>query len=951
MRKNKNKHLLLVLYLIVFLILYNFPFREIFKQDFLPSVDKAKALEVTIDNNIHSWDQTSQRTPNVVFLSNGTTGYVFGVDPGDILGGPCVYWKTTDAGLTWSAAVAITSQTDCFGTTVWYDRWTPGDTTGNYIHIVFSESSGDDLYYERLDTTNDSQLGEVDTTTQSTTMDTYNVFSIAKATDNDLYLGTADGDDSFVVRCPSTSDCSQAGSWAETASNPMDLDNDEIILMPLASGNVLLINWDISAATNSMRSKVYTDSGSPAWDASWTVIGNATDNLAYRHAFGATVDSSNNIYFCYTNKLNSTQGDIQTFIYNGSWTAKTDVITNTRVYQCNIALDNLTGDVITTLIATDNHLYMKLSNDNMTTWSDQVQIDATAEAIVSNSLNMMGNVVYGVWKGTTNEDLFGNFVTPDNLIQSAYRFQDDNSAPNSNVNMANANTATSTVSLGQRITARIQVENSGLAATTTVYKLQFSINLSSWTDVGPWTAISYATGTSDTGAAITSQVAGAPTGLTWANGTWNEMATSTGTFTLTNGYYTEFAFMIHTANAAENTTYYLRLYNTTSNQTLRGYAYYPTLTTANSTNNTRRYSFNRFATPPTITNDLDYYFDDLEYTRVASSNDIYATSASTAVSAPFVLLIKKNSNSTDQISPSWEGQTSTACDATKYVVLEVYNFTVSGWQSKATSTTCLADTDFTLTTTISSGVSSFYDGSSWTYWRVYKTEYNTRVLTDSYSVTFSAGGGALSLSAPATVTFSSYTLGGSGMSEYTFATGTEQIIAADSGLGSGWTLSGTLTDWDYTPTKKIPNSQTYFQSNGTLSTEPTIVFSNQSTTGVSEGTDNQGFSGSVTLVTASNGNGVGTYYIQPTLDLYIYNTSTYIGTYTATMTLTLALNARPPLFKTLWQRLRDFSTLGRNAKFFNEEYGFNKLAYLNNYNWPKLFIVNSKEWQGERLIA
>jgi len=207
--------------------------------------------------------------------------------------------------------------------------------------------------------------------------------------------------------------------------------------------------------------------------------------------------------------------------------------------------------------------------------------------------------------------------------------------------------------------------------------------------------------------------------------------------------------------------------------------------------------------------------------------------------------------------------------------------------------------------------------------------------------------GVLSLSAPASVTFSSYQLGGAGYSEYTFATGTEQIIAADSGIGSGWTLAGTCTDWTNSG-KTISKGLFYFRSDGATNTEPSLIFSNNSYTGIAEGTDSQNFNSSVTLMTASNGNGIGTYYFQPTFDLYISSTSTYAGTYTATMTLTLAKrdNNSPPLFKTLWQRLRDFSTLGRNAKFFNEEYSFNKLARLTDYNLPKLLLANSKGWRG-----
>ena len=924
MSKNKKKYLILILYLICFLVFYNFPFQEVFKWKWLPrDIQEVKAAEVTIDSNINTDNNSSQRAPNVVFLANNT-GYSFGRDSD----GTCVYWKTIDVGKTWGSAVQLTAQTDCLGTTVWYDRWTPGDTTGNYIHIVFGDSGGDDLWYERLYTTDDTQLGEVSAVSNSAqggSLNSSNSISITKATDGDLYVGTSDASDSYVVRCTTT--CGTATNWAETASNPMDAAEDELILRPLASGNIMLVNWDISASTNSIRSKVYTDSGSPAWDVSWTNIGNAVDATTYKHAFDITLNTSNNnLYLCYSSNVGGDGSDIYTKTYNGSsWSENTSIggLIN-QYYQCAISYDNNTNEIYVAYVREASlHVYqieIIKSTDYMSTWNNTELISGSSNTEVSISLNTIAtNISYAIWKNTDTEDLMGNFVNS-YIDQTNYIWQNDDAAPNSNTNMASISTSISNVKKGQRLTARFQLTNSGYAFSS-LYGLQFSTDLSNWTNVGPWTAISYATGTSSNGTAITSQVCGAPTGYTWVNGTWHE-ATSTNTLlNIGRLYYSEISFMIHTANAAENTTYYLRLYKKLYNVSLNNYSNYPTLTLVDSTNNTILYSWGSKTTAnPGGSQALDFYFDDLEYTRSSSSNNIYATSSLGNVSRfNFTTL---NDDSTDNITPSWEGNTTYDCSSYSFV-LEVYDFTIPGWQSKATNTTCTANTDFTISTTISSNVSKYYS-SNWTYWRVYQKSTTAFPKTDYYYVTFSAGG-LLSLSAPSTITFSSYALGGSGVSQYTFATGTEQIIAADSGIGSGWTLSGVSTDWT-TGSRTIPNGLFYFRSDGATNTEPSLIFSNNSYTGIAEGTNNQNFNGSVTLMTASNGNGIGTYYFQPTFDLYINSTSTYAGSYTATVTLTLAYQS---YFESLKPMPRASPSPALNYKMANNqpnEYANNNLS-------------------------
>ncbi|KXK00194.1 MAG: hypothetical protein UZ19_OD1000109 [Parcubacteria bacterium OLB19] len=118
---------------------------------------------------------------------NDQTGYKFYVTST----GACVYRKTTNGGTSWGSPVTVDSQTDCIDVSVWYDRWTPDDT-GNYIHIATMDTSADDLFYNRLDTSNDTLLL---TTSTSTTLGSTAVYAVAtnrhtitKATDGKIYM-------------------------------------------------------------------------------------------------------------------------------------------------------------------------------------------------------------------------------------------------------------------------------------------------------------------------------------------------------------------------------------------------------------------------------------------------------------------------------------------------------------------------------------------------------------------------------------------------------------------------------------------------------------------------------------------------------------------------------------------------------------------------------------------
>ncbi len=364
------------LYLIVAILIGSFSNALIFN-----AVPKAEAAQVTIDPDA-SVNGTShlQSGSQTVFIDD-QTGYKFFRDAGNY----CVYRKTTNGGATWSATTTVDSKNVCIQIQVWYDRWTPGDT-GNYIHIATIDTTADDIFYNRLDTANSDTLlmgtVPVNASTNSgnsvaTLTEGQNSMSITKGTDGTIYATVADASDSYVVEC--TTNCNLTTGWTETGTNPLDLAGDYSILMPLASGNIMLINRDISL--EDIRYKIWNNA---AWSGAWTAIdANATDNTTYDVGMAATVSSTTPgvVYLAYADHATlGATNDVRVAKYNGStWATSTDVISNSAtraITNVAIGLDAATEDVYVAYTArttagtpATGNVYWKTATSSMRNWS------------------------------------------------------------------------------------------------------------------------------------------------------------------------------------------------------------------------------------------------------------------------------------------------------------------------------------------------------------------------------------------------------------------------------------------------------------------------------------------------------------------------------------------------------------------------------------------------------
>jgi hypothetical protein len=409
------KHKIISNFLLCSIILGNLAFLAV-------PLHQVLAAQTTIDTAVSTATTEHSILGSATVFITDQVGYKFYVNST----GVCVYSKTVNAGANWSIEITVDSDTTCFGATVWYDRWTPGDA-GDYIHILTADTTDDDLWYNRLDTNNDELLlnsipvsVSVGTAQGGTIAAGSNNGSITKGTDGTIYAVMNDNTDRYVVEC--SANCGAAGSWTETGVTPMDAVADFSLLMPLPAGDILLINRDISA--DDLRSKVWDDSVG-SWSGAWTAINaNALENATYDPGFAATVDpNTGDIYLAYidwatTGTLGGNNDDIRTATYSGGvWANKTDVITNTTrgLTGVTIGVDANTSDIYvgytgqtTAGTAGTGNVYWKSSTDGMTTWGGETgPVNTLAEDIYGVDINNVNYQRLGLsWYGATNDDMY-----------------------------------------------------------------------------------------------------------------------------------------------------------------------------------------------------------------------------------------------------------------------------------------------------------------------------------------------------------------------------------------------------------------------------------------------------------------------------------------------------------------------------------------------------------------
>ncbi|USN92147.1 MAG: hypothetical protein H6782_04715 [Candidatus Nomurabacteria bacterium] len=414
--------------LITFILISTFVFSGADKFLSWPLFPYALAAEVVIDDTPSTNGPShNQVQPSSVFISD-QVGYKFYRDGvgGTGTNGTCVYKKTTDGGATWGTQVLVDSQTDCQAIVVWYDQWTPGDT-GSYIHIATMDSGDDDIWYNRLDVSSDTLLlgsspvsAVLSQSPMSLSAATAN-HSLTKGTNGILYISVSDNGDRFVVSCSAT--CGTATNWVEVGDGTfMDADEDATMLLPLDSGNILLINRDISA--NDMRSKVWNGT---SWDTNWlTIDANAVESSTYDFQMSAVRSPvSGDVFLAYiadANTFTTADHDIRVAKYSGgSWSNLPDIITNdTRgLTSVSLTIDENTETVYvaysarTTInSASTANVYWATSTSAMTSWgAEQGPVNTVSGDMYGVSFNYSSiQRLFLSWFEANVDDVFGDTV-------------------------------------------------------------------------------------------------------------------------------------------------------------------------------------------------------------------------------------------------------------------------------------------------------------------------------------------------------------------------------------------------------------------------------------------------------------------------------------------------------------------------------------------------------------
>ena len=180
---------------------------------FIPPHAVFAVTSTIIDNGINTTITSHNGTSFTNVFTNSSTGYTFYRDST----GACDWAKTTNGGTIWSNPSIIDPNTTCLRVAVWYDRWTPGNTTGTFINVSTIDSRNDDIWYSRVNTVGDVTSTPVDTTAIISPAASFaagrTIQSITEGTNGKLYMGVYNRNINFVVEC--NTNCTATTSWFE----------------------------------------------------------------------------------------------------------------------------------------------------------------------------------------------------------------------------------------------------------------------------------------------------------------------------------------------------------------------------------------------------------------------------------------------------------------------------------------------------------------------------------------------------------------------------------------------------------------------------------------------------------------------------------------------------------------------------------------------------------------
>jgi hypothetical protein len=271
--------------------------------------------------------------------TDGNTAYIVYVNGSKAL----VYQKTTDGGNTWAAAVSINTGTIQHGS-IWYDKWTPGLSTG-LIHCAYLDSGSGNVLYRSINTASgDALSSETTVYAGSATGTSHNPLNnwvdITRARGGYLYVvfwnNTAGQTGFYQSTNTGASWNSKLGCAAGNALDPT-------LLLPGNESNTNDI-WAIyfnNTAAYSLILKVYNSTGN-----SWTSTNIATGLADWAHldlprSFDAMMRHSDNHAIVFmTNSYLTGTGQVWDIANSSTITAKANPYTAQANTFCSRLLIN-----------------------------------------------------------------------------------------------------------------------------------------------------------------------------------------------------------------------------------------------------------------------------------------------------------------------------------------------------------------------------------------------------------------------------------------------------------------------------------------------------------------------------------------------------------------------------------------------------------------------------------
>jgi hypothetical protein len=382
--------------------------------------------DITIEAAVNA--QVSYRADRLgPIWTSASVGYVFLEDTTRLL---LQYRKTTDGGTTWGSPVTvITDSSRMLRISVWFDKWTPGDS-GTLIHCYAYNWGVDAWRYRSLDTATDTLGTEVTASPAEDDAGATNnlasmTHSTTKSRNGNLYIAYQHGTGGGWRR--STDD---GATWTSRTSPFESGAIDIVAAVPANTGDdadCALIFWDTDA--DALSVKMYDDSAD-----TWTetaIASSMVENADVYQLSASVRHSDGHAIVAAWSALDSATADLLIWdltldsIASPTVTALTNVLTDSAESGCvAVQVDQNTDDIYVAYLRGGTwgsalDAYYKVSTDGGTTWGSETILSETTDdhrglwTDLSTAYGTAGRFA-PVWK---NDDLFDLVTNAGNSVE------------------------------------------------------------------------------------------------------------------------------------------------------------------------------------------------------------------------------------------------------------------------------------------------------------------------------------------------------------------------------------------------------------------------------------------------------------------------------------------------------------------------------------------------------